>query len=356
MQDLDKWLRKNVDIIYSPFQEFLLSLHVLSKPDHHLNRYDWAKIQLENLPKEITNNIDYFRVITVDFLNLIDFVKPWDESANLSIEAGLEKINTSPISEWIYLLLAENYSLEQIELWLTGREDMAFNDLKPEFKELIKKPKYARKKLLDFLYHYLNHFLIEQKRIEPWLIKAVHEAQIELAEDPLRLLNRLHPRLVADQKSLIFQKAKIYQFYYQDIDRIFVIPSTFIEPHLLLGNYGQRISTGLPVAIPTHQQINRIPDDFIDMMKALSDKTRIGILKLLLDHPYCIQQLADIFHISEAAVSKHLKILKEMDLIWSERRGHYVFYKGIPERLEMLTVEIHQFMDMANPFQNKGGK
>ena len=352
--DLDKWLQKKVEIIYFPVYEFLLSLHVLARPEHHLSRYKWAINQLDQLPASTKKELKYYKSLTTEYLNIMDAIKPWDNYASLSVESGLERIEQLSIEDFILVLLGSEFEKRKLDQWMKGIYDNEFKELKPEFKKLVKEPDRTKKELLDFFYSYLKHFKKEQKRIEPWLIKAVHETQAKLNEEPVSFFKNIHPRLIVTNDYLQFHKAKTYQFNYHDLKRIYIKPSAFIEPHLLLGIYDDKISVGLKINVPSNDLKTAIPQDFIKIMKALSDPTRVGILKVLLEHSFCIQQLADMFNISEAAVSKHLRVLNDVDLIWSERQGYYVFYKGIPERLDMLTVEIHQFIDMKNLFNQKG--
>ena len=103
------------------------------------------------------------------------------------------------------------------------------------------------------------------------------------------------------------------------------------------------------VNVPGTANRTAIASDFIAKMKVFSDPTRTAILKSLLDHPYCIQQLADLHGITEPAVAKHIKLLVETDFVWSERRGRYVFYRGVPTKIERLAVDIHEFIDMPDP-------
>ena len=87
------------------------------------------------------------------------------------------------------------------------------------------------------------------------------------------------------------------------------------------------------------------PEDLVRMYKALSDGTRLKLIRSLFQHPHCTQQLAQIHGISEAAVSKHLKLLVESKFVTTERRGNYVFYKLMAGELEMMIVYLRDFLE-----------
>ena len=62
-------------------------------------------------------------------------------------------------------------------------------------------------------------------------------------------------------------------------------------------------------------------------IKALSDPIRREILQMLKAGPLPAGEIASKFSVSGAAVSKHLSILREADLIIDRRDGKYIFYE-----------------------------
>ena len=61
-------------------------------------------------------------------------------------------------------------------------------------------------------------------------------------------------------------------------------------------------------------------------MKALSDPIRREILNLLKDGRMAAGDIASRFDISDAAISRHLSVLKEANLIRDTREGKFIFY------------------------------
>ena len=62
-------------------------------------------------------------------------------------------------------------------------------------------------------------------------------------------------------------------------------------------------------------------------IKALSDPIRREILELLKAGRLPAGEIAEKFPVSSAAISKHLAILREADLIRDAREGKYIFYE-----------------------------
>ena len=62
------------------------------------------------------------------------------------------------------------------------------------------------------------------------------------------------------------------------------------------------------------------------VFKALSDETRREILKLLSKKDMSAGEISDHFNMSKPSISKHLEILREAELISSERKGQFIIY------------------------------
>lgn len=73
-------------------------------------------------------------------------------------------------------------------------------------------------------------------------------------------------------------------------------------------------------------------------MKALADPTRRGILTELKEGSLSAGEIAERFPVSGAAVSRHLSVLKEADLIRDRREGKYIYYELNASVLEEILL------------------
>ena len=69
-------------------------------------------------------------------------------------------------------------------------------------------------------------------------------------------------------------------------------------------------------------------------LKALGDPKRFQLLKIMSERGYCVSALAESTGLSESAVSQHLKILREADLVIGVKRGYYTHYSINKEAIE----------------------
>lgn len=75
-------------------------------------------------------------------------------------------------------------------------------------------------------------------------------------------------------------------------------------------------------------------------LRALADPVRREILNLLKEGPLSAGQIGEHFAITGAAVSKHLAVLKEADLVRDQRQGKYIYYELNASVLEEILLWI----------------
>ena len=62
-------------------------------------------------------------------------------------------------------------------------------------------------------------------------------------------------------------------------------------------------------------------------LKALADPTRREILNLLKSGKKSAGEICEHFDISAAAISRHLSVLKDADLVYDTREGKVIYYE-----------------------------
>lgn len=75
-------------------------------------------------------------------------------------------------------------------------------------------------------------------------------------------------------------------------------------------------------------------------LRALADPTRREILELLKQGQLSAGQITEHFDVTAAAVSRHLAVLREADLIRDTRRGKYIYYELNASVLEEILLWI----------------
>lgn len=101
------------------------------------------------------------------------------------------------------------------------------------------------------------------------------------------------------------------------------------------------------------------------IFKALSVDTRVRLVQLLKDRALCVGALSARLDVTQGAVSQHLRVLRDADLVVPEKRGYYVHYclnektllkwKNTVERFLGKEAETEVFSDLGNS-KEKGAK
>jgi DNA-binding transcriptional ArsR family regulator len=87
-------------------------------------------------------------------------------------------------------------------------------------------------------------------------------------------------------------------------------------------------------------------------LKALSDETRLRILGELINNELCGKALAARLDISEAAVSQHMRVLREAGLVNGTKRGYWTHYSINRETLVKISEELQDIAGSIDPTGN----
>ncbi len=80
-----------------------------------------------------------------------------------------------------------------------------------------------------------------------------------------------------------------------------------------------------------------------DIFQAIADPTRRAILTLIAVQALTPNAMAEKFDMSRQAVSKHIKVLHECELIKPEQSGREIYYHFNPKKMQEIDQWIDQF-------------
>lgn len=86
-----------------------------------------------------------------------------------------------------------------------------------------------------------------------------------------------------------------------------------------------------------------VAEQIAGAFRALADPARLRLLSFIAAQPSgeaCVCHLMKPLDISQPTVSHHLKVLFEAGLLERERRGTWVYYRIVPERLSALRAAL----------------
>lgn len=80
-----------------------------------------------------------------------------------------------------------------------------------------------------------------------------------------------------------------------------------------------------------------------DVFQAIADPTRRQIIQVLSHQPLNLNSVAQQFHVSRPAISKHIKILKECGLVQIQQRGRERYCEAKLEKLNEVSDWVEQY-------------
>jgi DNA-binding transcriptional ArsR family regulator len=83
-----------------------------------------------------------------------------------------------------------------------------------------------------------------------------------------------------------------------------------------------------------------------DIFQAVADPTRRAILTLLALQAMTPNALAEHFNSSRQAVSKHIKILTECEVVKQQQTGREIYYHFNPQKMKEIDIWLENFRKM----------
>ena len=80
-----------------------------------------------------------------------------------------------------------------------------------------------------------------------------------------------------------------------------------------------------------------------DVFQAIADPTRRAILLLIAAQSMTPNAVAEEFHSSRQAVSKHIQILTECELVRQEKKGREIYYHINAKKIDEIDKWIERF-------------
>ncbi|MEF3696827.1 ArsR/SmtB family transcription factor [Desulfolutivibrio sp.] len=76
-----------------------------------------------------------------------------------------------------------------------------------------------------------------------------------------------------------------------------------------------------------------VADRLARICKVLAVDTRVRMLEMLAQRQMCVGALARALAITPAAVSQHLRILRDAGAVVADKQGYFVHYRAAPDTL-----------------------
>jgi DNA-binding transcriptional ArsR family regulator len=191
-------------------------------------------------------------------------------------------------------------------------------------------------------------FAAEWERVEPLLATGVADAGGQLATAGLYgFLPRLSPELRVDAgtQTISLDRRHEHEVVVDDENPLTLIPSVYVWPHVRVNcDPPWPLALVFPAPALSQQARPALPsEELLRVLRAIGDPVRLQILRLIAEQPRSTQELAPLVGMTEAGVSRNLRLLSEAGLLETHRQGRYLLYTLVRDRLD-LTAALERFL------------
>jgi ArsR family transcriptional regulator len=96
--------------------------------------------------------------------------------------------------------------------------------------------------------------------------------------------------------------------------------------------------TTAPVVPDTTAAAELTGEDARQLLKALGDPIRLGIIEALGAGERCVCDLTGELELAQSRLSFHLKVMKQAGLLADRQEGRWIYYRLRPEAIEALRT------------------
>ncbi len=344
----------------NPLVEMVASLHVLSDPAHHCHCEKWVHLVNAKIGKKLRSEIGYFATNYFQWMFIMDIVTgiacDYEDTDGDDVYKYIRRINDLDDLEFSYLFLdmgALRVPKQVFEKWIKKPETIDDEIIKPVLPFISKNSILLflqnittyKNRIVDTLTKYWETiFSSYWKQIEPYISKIIVEHSTlatmkKLDEYLLSFHNSIH---IKDNKLILLKEIK-YEMDLDSISVIHVFPSVFTAPHLMMDIRNEDLILYCNLSYYSVIMTNSAPEDLVERIKALSDESRLKILKILWTTSATTQELSNILNLVQSTISVHLKVLKNAGLVTSRQQKKYVYYSAVQETVESVLPGIVEY-------------
>jgi DNA-binding transcriptional ArsR family regulator len=348
---------ESIAFSYSPLLEAVLSLHVLTEPKHHPLQHPWVR-RSRALPTPLRREIAALSFTYDGFVP--EFLMSSPKTPYRSFEEDLQELESldDPTLALGFLRPLWDHRGERDERLLEDdrvRDHVAGRVSRLGADEqaaalIFESPRELLGRFAALLEAYWETaFEEEWASLEPRLGETVAEAGRQIvAAGVYAYLTGLSPQLLIDPGKREIRRDLPHEHTVEVGPRseLVLVPSAFVWPHVRVNcdpPWPPAIVYPAPFALADGKA--KLPsEDVVHVLRALADETRLRALKLIAAGDRSTQELAPLIGISEAGLSKHLRLLARAGLVRGRREGYYVLYSLEAERISTLSEAVLVFL------------
>ena len=324
-----------VRIVNSPVVELICAVHLLTDAAHHQYELRWAEEVLSGFKPEEMKALNTIKLFSAGWMNMLNLIL---ESGILSsIPEFIGYIERLDLLDFFYFLLNEEVERTKIQKAFADKKERfriqekikwAVED--SELMEFFESPeKIKRDTINTFKRVYAHDFMAKLDRCKEKMEAGIQYVESFIGKDSVEsVLEKISGR-----SRKLFTGFREY----------YIIPSYFISPQKSLRIYfGDKIYVVFDCRV-TRDKREALLEELSSVLKIIDDKSRMEILRILMNNKSYGKALSDLVGLSTPTVSHHLDILKQAGLIKEEKIRNIKYFYADKDKLKKVVDDINKY-------------
>lgn len=327
--------KPSIKVFNSPVIELICAIHLLTDAAHHQYELKWAEEMLSRLRKEELRALDTIKLFPAGGMNILNLIL---ESGELnSIPRFIDYIEQMDLLDFYYFLLNEEIDRVRIQKAFTNKkeryriqEKLRWIVEENELMEFFERPDEVKNNTVQIYRAVMNNGFMEK---------------LEQCRDKMEVgIQYVDSFIGKDNVETILEKIcgrprKLFTGYKE----YYIIPSYFVSPQKCIRIFtGDRLYVVFDCRV-TRDKKDELLDELSMILKVIDDKSRMEILRLLVNNKSYGKALSDLVGISTPTVSHHLDILKQAGFIKEEKIRNIKYFYADKEKLKKVIENINKY-------------
>lgn len=327
-----------INIFYSPVIELICAVHLLTDAAHHQYEIKWAEETLAAFGEEDKKALEIIKLFPANGIELLNFVL--DSGEMLNMEAFLKHIQNSDVVDFFFYILNEEIEKSRI--------NRAFVEVKERYK-IQEKIKWLieDEQLMNFFQNYED---IKAKTIHllDTLVKNGFAQKLSKSKERMEEgIEYIKNYLGKDSIDSVLEKISGRpRKFFAGFREYNIIPSYFVSPRFIRVFSGDRLFVVFDCRV-TRDKTQAMLDELSAILKVIDDKSRLEILKILVNSKSYGKAIADVVGISTPTVSHHLDILKQAGFVKEEKIRNIKYFYADKEKLKKVIEDLNKYFFSA---------
>jgi DNA-binding transcriptional ArsR family regulator len=327
-----------INIFYSPVIELICTVHLLTDDAHHQYEMKWAEETLASFDEVDKRALEIIKLFPANGIELLNFVL--DSGELLNMEAFLKHIENIDVVDFFFYILNEEIEKSRIS--------RAFVEVKERYK-IQEKLKWLidDEQLMIFFQNYND---IKEKTVHllNTLIKNGFAQKLSKSRERMEEgIEYIKSYLGKDSIDSVLEKISGRpRKGFAGFREYNIIPSYFVSPRFIRIFSGDRLFVVFDCRV-TRDKTQAMLDELSAILKVIDDKSRLEILKILVNSKSYGKAIADVVGISTPTVSHHLDILKQAGFVKEEKIRNIKYFYADKEKLKKVIEDLNKYFFSA---------